>query len=125
MRGLRSSGFCLLLLIVAPGYSGAGDESRPCSKAERQAYAEQRVLAVLDAWQAPDYGETYSCTVAIALNFRGEVLNVNVEDCTRNDLAIRKSVEDAAYDASPLPLPANPSCMDRTARITLTHRPTG
>ena len=129
LTGLSSNALAQTTLTVnptsvAPGDSGADDGNRPCSRNEQQEYIEKRLLAVMDAWQPPDYGETYSCTVAIALNFRGEVLDVVVEDCTRNDLTIRKSVEDAAYDASPLPVPANRACMDRTARITLTHRPT-
>ena len=78
--------------------------------------------SVQAAWQAPDFGAGYSCVAIVALNFRGEVLDVGVDECTRDELVIRKSVEDAAYDASPLPLPGNRSCLDRKVRLRLDHR---
>lgn len=75
-------------------------------------------------WNAPPLDTDFSCNVIIAQNFRGEVLDVGVEDCTRDDLAIQKSAEDAVYDASPLPLPGNRSCFVRSVRFTLMRRAT-
>ena len=121
---MRILAIILLLTVIAPLDSGADDQSRACSAAERKAYAEQLAQAVHGAWQPPDFGEGYRCVAIVALNFRGEVLNVGVEECSRDDLSIHKSVEDAAYDASPLPLPGNRSCLDRTMRLRLVHRVT-
>ena len=102
----------------------ASDEVQSCTAQERSAYHQQLTQAIHAAWQVPNFDVGYSCTVIVALNFRGEVLNVGVEDCSRDDAAIRKSIEDAAYDASPLPLPANRSCLDRTVRLRLERRST-
>ena len=115
-------GFCLLLLAVAQLAFAADDQPELCTKAESFEYIKQLEQAVQASWQAPELESDYSCIVVIALNFRGEVLNVGVDECTKDNLVIRKSVEDAAYNASPLPLPANRICLDRTIRITLRYR---
>ena len=112
----------LILATAVPMQIAASEEPRACSATERSTYAEQLARAVKSAWRAPEYGQGYSCTAVISLDFRGEVLNVGVEDCSRDELVIRKSVEDAAYDASPLPLPGNRSCLDRTVRVRLEYR---
>ena len=73
------------------------------------------------AWDVPYPERTIGCTVVIAQNFRGEVLDAGVEACPDEPL-IRKSVEDAAYEASPLPRPENRACQERVLRLRLVHR---
>lgn len=116
----------IFLLLPTAGIAfSVFDERRPCSAAEREAYDEQLRQQLYSSWNVPRANQSYSCSLIIAQNFRGEVLNVGVEKCSEENLAIRKSVEDAAYRASPLPLPENRACFSRTLKIWLTHRAQG
>jgi len=51
----------------------------------------------------------------------GEVTGVQVDSCTGGDAALRQSVQDAVYRASPLPSPPNPALFDRN--LILTFKP--
>ena len=121
MRRQLLQWLCIALLAPATGGADEDDDLRPCSRAEERAYEVALREALTAAWTVPRRDVTFSCTVVIVLNFRGEVLNAGVEDCP-DDAAIKKSVEDAAYEASPLPAPENRNCRDRTTRVRLTHR---
>ncbi|MDH3612102.1 MAG: TonB C-terminal domain-containing protein [Gammaproteobacteria bacterium] len=107
-----------LLLLPALTYS-AGDY-RDCSSSERATYTSSLRQAVISSWLFPEYARDVQCTVIIAQNFRGEVLNAGVEDCG-DDLKLIKSAEDAAYRASPLPRPANRACFVRKFQVRLTR----
>ena len=117
----RRSAVAIILAIWAP-LAVTEDDFRPCSSSEWDAYL-TRVRQVLhENWDAPEKLTSYSCTVSIAQNFRGEVLNVAVDSCSVDDVAVRKSAEDAAYLASPLPLPENGMCARRTLQVRLVRR---
>ena len=111
-------------LVILPLLAAAQDDAESlgvCTASERAVYQYQVRQALMAAWDVPRPTETIGCTVIIAQNFRGEVLNAGVEACPEDPL-IRKSVEDAAYDASPLPRPANRACQEPVLRLRLVHR---
>ena len=114
----------LLLVLTLPVLVMAQerDDLRACSAAEHDAYMSRISEAVSENWRMPRENSHYSCTVVIVQNFRGEILNVGLEQCGE-DLAVRKSIEDAAYDSSPLALPDNPNCFSRTLRTRVVHIP--
>ncbi|MDH3531335.1 MAG: TonB C-terminal domain-containing protein [Gammaproteobacteria bacterium] len=113
-----------ILLLLLPLLAGAqeSEERRACSAAEHDAYLSRISDAIYVRWHMPRENSVYSCTIVIVQNFRGEILNVGLERCGE-DLAVRKSIEDAAYDSSPLTLPDNPNCLSRTIRVHIAHRP--
>lgn len=110
-----------ILCLSAPAFAGDSAPGVPaCSSLERDAYLGQVRQSVTARWSVPEWARAVGCTVIITQNFRGEVLDARVEDCPE-DPRIRKSVKDAAYEASPLPTPANRACRDRVLRLRLTH----
>ena len=116
---------CLLVCLLSSSAHlalGQDDERKACSAAEQSNYLSQLRQSLQANWEPPPRHESYSCTVTIAQNFRGEVLDVSVDSCTEDDLVIRKSVENAVYTASPLPLPENRTCLQRSVQVQLTHR---
>lgn len=109
------------LLLLAVTASDGADERLPCSAAEFSEYKLQISTSVFANWQTERGTDSLDCTVVIAQNFRGEVLNVELEDCGEA-VALHKSVEDAVYLSSPLPRPKNRSCFVRTIRVHLQRR---
>ena len=70
------------------------------------------------AWIRPPNARTgLSCEVRITQVPGGEVVGVRVGNCN-GDESVRQSIEAAAYRASPLPLPADPSLFDRNLLVT-------
>ena len=70
------------------------------------------------AWIRPPNARTgISCEVRITQVPGGEVVGVRVGNCN-GDESVRQSIEAAAYRASPLPLPADPSLFDRNLLVT-------
>ncbi|MCH7822227.1 MAG: TonB C-terminal domain-containing protein [Proteobacteria bacterium] len=109
------------LLLLAVTASDGADERRPCSATARSEYKAQISRAFFSNWQPERGARSLSCTVVIAQNFRGEVLNVVVEECGE-EVAVHKSVENALYLSSPLPKPENRSCFERTIHVQLSRR---
>ena len=72
-------------------------------------------------WRLPSHYRSVSCTVVISQSFRGEVLNAAVQDCT--DPEIIKTIEDATYLSSPLPLPRHDSCFERRIEVRVVRKP--
>jgi colicin import membrane protein len=56
------------------------------------------------------------CTLYVTQVPGGEVTQVRIGDCN-GDQAVRQSIEDAVYRASPLPPPPDPSLFDRNLKI--------
>jgi colicin import membrane protein len=50
----------------------------------------------------------------------GEVVKAQVTDCNGDD-ALKRSVENAVYRASPLPRPEDPAIFDRVIEFTFKH----
>jgi hypothetical protein len=92
-----------------------------CSDAENENYIRAITQEVVAAWKPPYKDRTISCRVLIKQDFRGEVLNVGIASCG-DDPRIHKSVIDAGYSASPIPLPANKACFSRDIIIRIESR---
>lgn len=56
------------------------------------------------------------CTLYVTQVPGGEVTQVRIGECN-GDQAVRQSIEDAVYRASPLPAPPDPSLFDRNLKI--------
>lgn len=114
----------LFVLVLWIGLAAAQDAEQyvECSKYERETYLQVLRQHVVTNWQAPSRTRDRACTVLIAQNFRGEVLNAGVEDCG-DDPELIKSIEDAVYSSSPLPMPENNACFERNVRLRLVPKP--
>lgn len=66
----------------------------------------------------PNAGVGLECVVIVTQLPNGEVVNVDVESCNRNDANIIRSVENAVLNASPLPPPPRGVPFERVVRIT-------
>ncbi len=110
----------MLILVSVP----AEPQQSACTDIEREAYLHEISQAVTAAWKVPIRHRSISCRVLLKQNFRGEVLDVGIARCGK-DPVVRKSVVDAAYRASPVPLPANDACFDRDIIIDIHARAQG
>ena len=114
----------LLTLLLLPYLAADDDQSKTpysCPAADMEAYITVIKQSVLASWQPSRGEEAKKCVVVFAQSFRGEVLNVEFEECA-HEAPVRKTIEDAVYLSSPLPLPVNSHCFERTLKISL-YRP--
>ena len=112
----------VLLLVLSQPLAAADTPGLQvaCQAAERSAYLETVQRRVLARWESPRPYESLSCIVVIVQNFRGEVLYAGVEGC-EVDGVVARSLEDAAYEASPLPLPASKACREPEIRVRIEY----
>ncbi|MDE1924157.1 MAG: TonB C-terminal domain-containing protein, partial [Gammaproteobacteria bacterium] len=69
---------------------------------------------IMHAWIKPAAARAgIDCLVQVTQVPGGEVTNAQVTKCNGDD-AVRQSIENAVYRASPLPEPPDPSLFDRT-----------
>ena len=99
----------------------ARDETRECTAADFEIYLSEIRTKLYEKWKVPYRDTSIQCTVLIKQNFRGEVMDVGIAKCT-DDAQIHKSVINAAYEASPMPLPAVRSCFKRDIIIKIESR---
>ena len=99
----------------------AQDDSRECSSNDRDAYISAVRSRFYEQWDPPQYATAIRCTVLIKQNFRGEVLYVGTANCSE-DPKVQKSIVDAAYLASPIPLPSNKGCFRRDVILEIESR---
>lgn len=79
----------------------------------REAWIEQIRAKVQHAWIRPPTARPgIECVLDVTQVPGGEVTQVSVGHCN-GDQAVRESIEDAVYRASPLPAPPDPSLFDR------------
>jgi len=114
-------GWRRLLLPAALLAATASTRAEVCTQEHADAYVAHLKLVLQSAWKSPYPGQVFACTLQIRQNFRGEVLDVAVSRCGEN-LRVHKSFVDAAYLASPLPLPENGDCFEADLRIRLDVR---
>ena len=63
-------------------------------------------------WRKPfNVNHTHGCDVELEQLPSGKIISVNIIDCSANDLYI-KSLENAVYRSSPLPLPNDPEIFE-------------
>jgi colicin import membrane protein len=85
--------------------------------AQYQALIAARIERV---WIKPPTAHTgIRCAVQITQVPGGVITGVHVGDCNGDD-AVRQSIEDAAYRASPLPPPPDAALFDRDVVVTFT-----
>lgn len=80
-----------------------------------------RIAAAIEgAWLLPPTtGEAIACTLQITQSPTGAVLDAQVLNCKRED-SVRQSISMAAFRASPLPAPPDPSQFE--AKLVITFR---
>jgi colicin import membrane protein len=79
----------------------------------------QIVAKIQRAWIRPPSAQPgVQCIVQVSQVLDGTVTKVSVTNCTVNDPALRQSVENAVYNASPLPPPPDPALFERNLELT-------
>ena len=119
MRSLASVVLLVLISQALPAADGPAQQVA-CPAAERAANLESVQRRILARWESPRPYDSLSCIVVIVQNFRGEVLYAGIEGC-EVDGVVARSLEDAAYEASPLPLPASKACREPEIRVRIEH----
>lgn len=109
-----------LFVAMLPGAAAANE----CTAAEREEYLQEVRNDIIDSWRVPDRSIAFSCTILIKQDFRGEVEHVGIGKCG-NDATAQRSVVNAGYRASPMPLPKNRACFSRDLIVTVTITPVG
>jgi colicin import membrane protein len=72
------------------------------------------------AWlRPPSARQGIQCVLHITQSPGGQVLSAQIESCN-GDQSVRESIEAAAYRASPLPPPPDPSLFERDLEVTFT-----
>ena len=84
-------------------------------------YISQITARIERNWRRPpNVAPGLQCEVRVTQTEGGTVAAVQVGRCN-GDAAVRQSIEDAVYRASPLPQPSDPALFDRN--LTITFRP--
>ena len=113
----------LFALLILPSLAlGQDDAAQTCSQEEWDAYYLELQNHVKSHWQRPNNNQAINCTMLVRLDFRSEVADVEILTCN-DDEQIRKSAEDAGYNASPLPIPKNRACFSKQITIRLEFTP--
>ncbi|HKU88299.1 MAG TPA: cell envelope integrity protein TolA [Steroidobacteraceae bacterium] len=77
------------------------------------------VAKIERAWIKPGSARPgVTCIVSVSQVPGGEVTAVRVNSCSIEDAALRQSVENAVYSASPLPPPPDPALFERNLELT-------
>jgi colicin import membrane protein len=123
---------------AAAAKKAAEEKARQASEAElrRRLAAEERANALRNsdqanrwhasivakierAWIKPGSARAgVTCIVSVSQVPGGEVTSVRVTSCSIEDAALRQSVENAVYSASPLPPPPDPALFERNLELT-------
>ena len=119
----RLAQYALYALLILPGVLlAAGEPVATCSQEEWDEYFIAVQNHVISHWEPPIEYRRISCTILLRLDFRSEVAHVEIIDCN-DDEEIRKSAENAAYVASPLPKPRNKACLSKQMTVQLVFTP--
>jgi colicin import membrane protein len=95
--------------------------SRLLASPAGQSYVASLQNSITRAWLKPASARPgVVCKIDVTQVRGGEVIKAKVTDCN-GDAAVRQSIENAVYRASPLPEPSNPALFQRT--ITLVFKP--
>ncbi|MBT8130150.1 MAG: TonB C-terminal domain-containing protein, partial [Gammaproteobacteria bacterium] len=77
---------------------------------------------VEDKWlRPPTVNSSMSCEVIVKQNALGDVLSVNLKECS-SDVAFQNSIERAVKMAAPLPAPPNPEVFEDEIHFTFRPR---
>lgn len=81
-------------------------------------WAAQIQARIQRAWIRPPSARAgIDCTLYVTQVPGGEIVNVRLGTCNGDD-AVKQSILDAAYRASPLPAPADPALFERNLEVT-------
>lgn len=111
----------VLAVLLLPLSLSAQAPVEACTKLERQNYFDAIEARIHENWRVPYANRPLSCKVLIKQDFRGEVRDVGIARCGE-DPVVHRSVINAAYNASPLPLPGKKSCFSGTVIVTIESR---
>jgi len=92
-----------------------------CTKAEREEYFDSIERKIHESWRVPYDNRSISCKVLIKQDWRGEVRDVGIAMCGE-DPALQRSIINAAYRASPMPMPGNKTCFAESVIVTIEIR---
>jgi colicin import membrane protein len=70
------------------------------------------------AWNEPPSHPEIQCVLYVTQDTGGQVSNVRIGSPCNADAAVRQTILNAAYAASPLPQAPDPSVFDRNLNIT-------
>ena len=111
--------FLLVLLLSLQAMSE--DEVPVCNSIERDDYFDSIESKIYENWRIPYKARNIDCTILIKQDWRGEVRDVGIANCS-DDIFIHRSVVNAAYRASPMPLPDNKACFTDTVIVRIQSR---
>lgn len=111
----------VILAVLTVSAAPVSAQDGVCTTQERDDYYQAVLRAVTAAWRVPYEDRSLACTVLIKQNFRGEVLDIGIARCG-DDPRVHKSVVDAGYLASPIPLPVNKACFSRDIILRIESR---
>ena len=100
----------------------AAEEARIASARER--YIDAIKSQVSRQWRKPgSVAPGSSCRVVVSQLPDGEIIDVQMQSCSSDDGAFRRSVEAAVRRASPLPLPPDRRVFERDIQFTFVAEP--
>ena len=118
---MRVVPFLRLTLCLIPFSAGAETD---CTEADRDAYFDSIEREIFANWNVPYTNRNLSCKVLVKQDFRGEVRDVGIALCG-DDPRVHRSVVNAVYRASPMPLPEKKSCFAGSVIVTIDSRTQG
>jgi hypothetical protein len=107
--------------ILLLSQSFAADTLPSCTNSERAAYFDSIERNIHENWRVPYQNRSMSCKVLIKQDWRGEVRDVGIAMCG-TDPVIQRSIINAAYRASPMPMPDNKLCFTESVIVTIEVR---
>jgi hypothetical protein len=111
----------VVLLLLAPSPATTDEDTPVCTESERNDYFDSIQRRIYDNWRVPYRNENLGCTVLIKQDWRGEVRDVGIARCT-DDPVMHRSVVNAAYRSSPMPLPKNKACFTESVIVRIEAR---
>jgi len=107
--------------MILLSYADAADNIPSCTKSEREAYFDSIEEKIRENWRVPYRTANISCKVLVKQDWRGEVRDVGVALCG-TDLVVQRSIVNAVYRASPMPMPDNQLCFNESVIVTIEAR---
>jgi len=111
----------ILFGVVLLSQSVVAETLPSCTKSEREAYFDAIETKIHENWRVPLRNRGISCKVLIKQDWRGEVRDVGIALCG-TDVTVQRSIVNAAYRASPMPMPDNKLCFTETVIVTIEIR---
>ena len=116
--GIGVSLFCWVSNLANAQEDSDTAEFDPELLAELGVYAQMIQRHVENYWNhPPNIPENLKCVVLATQDSKGEVIEVRTVSCNGNE-EVRRSVEIAVLNASPLPLPRKPELFSAQIQIT-------